>query len=84
MAFRTLHGTEHTIGPDLLEVVSFIGAAVVTGGQVTIRNAGVQHLEMISQVFQRMGVAWETNGEDLFVPASPTEENCLGYGWRYP
>lgn len=63
-----LHGTEHTIGPDLLEVVSFIGAAVVTHGQITIRNAGVQHLEMISQVFQRMGVAWETNGEDLVVP----------------
>jgi UDP-N-acetylglucosamine 1-carboxyvinyltransferase len=63
-----LHGTEHTIGPDLLEVVSFIGAAVVTHGQITIRNAGVGHLEMISQVFQRMGVSWNTNGNDLLVP----------------
>lgn len=65
----TLHGTEHTIGPDLLEVVSFIGAAVVTHGHVTIRNAGVQHLEMISQVFRRMGVAWKVDGNDLTVPA---------------
>jgi UDP-N-acetylglucosamine 1-carboxyvinyltransferase len=63
-----LHGTEHTLGPDLLEVVSFIGAAVVTQGQVTIHNAGVSHLEMISQVFRRMGVTWQTNGNDLLVP----------------
>ncbi len=63
-----LHGTEHTLGPDLLEVVSFIGATVVTHGQVTIRNAGVGHLEMISQMFQRMGVAWQTDGNDLVVP----------------
>jgi UDP-N-acetylglucosamine 1-carboxyvinyltransferase len=65
-----LHGTEHTIGPDLLEVVSFIGAAAVTGGQVTIRNAGVQHLEMISQVFRRLGITWQTTNGDLLVPAS--------------
>ena len=63
-----LHGTEHTIGPDLLEVVSFIGAAVVTHGQITVRNAAVQHLEMISQVFQRMGVSWKIDGNDLLVP----------------
>ena len=66
----SLHGTEHTIGPDLLEVVSFIGAAVVTRGQITIRNAGVEHLEMISQVFRRMGVTWETEGTNLLVPNS--------------
>jgi UDP-N-acetylglucosamine 1-carboxyvinyltransferase len=64
-----LHGTEHTIGPDLLEVVSFVGAAVVTHGHVTVRNAGVQHLEMISQVFRRMGVTWKIDGDDLVVPA---------------
>lgn len=63
-----LHGTEHTIGPDLLEVISFVGATVVTNGQVRIRNAGVQHLEMISHVFRRMGIAWEVDGGDLLVP----------------
>jgi UDP-N-acetylglucosamine 1-carboxyvinyltransferase len=65
-----LHGTEHTIGPDLLEVVSFVGAAIVTHGQVRIRDAGVQHLEMISQVFRRMGVVWKADGNDLLVPES--------------
>jgi UDP-N-acetylglucosamine 1-carboxyvinyltransferase len=64
----SLHGTVHTIGPDLLEVVSFVGAAVVTRGQVKIHDAGIQHLEMISQVFRRMGVFWEVDGNSLLVP----------------
>ena len=63
-----LHGAEHTIGSDLLEVISFVGAAVVTQGSVRIHNAGVQHLEMISQVFRRMGVVWEVDDNDLIVP----------------
>lgn len=62
-----LHGTEHTIGSDLLEVISFVGAAAVTKGQVHIHNAGVQHLEMISQVFRRMGVVWEVDGDGILV-----------------
>jgi UDP-N-acetylglucosamine 1-carboxyvinyltransferase len=65
-----LHGTEYTIGSDLLEVVSFVGASVVTGGQVRIRNAGVQYLKMISHVFGRMGVVWGIDGDDLLVPDS--------------
>lgn len=64
-----LHGGEYTIGPDLLEVVSYIGAAVVTRGSVWIHNAGVPHLEMISQVFRRLGVHWEARGDGIFVPA---------------
>jgi UDP-N-acetylglucosamine 1-carboxyvinyltransferase len=63
-----LHRTEYTIGSDLLEVISFVGASVVTGGEVRIRNAGVQHLEMISHVFHRMGVTWNVDGNDLLVP----------------
>jgi len=63
-----LHGTEYTIGSDLLEVVSFVGASVVTGGQVRIRNAGVQYLKMVSHVFRRMGVVWDVDGNDLLVP----------------
>ncbi len=65
----SLHGGEFTIGPDYLEVVSYIGAAVVTGGSITIRNAGVNQLDMIGLVMDRLGVHWETNNEDLFVPA---------------
>jgi UDP-N-acetylglucosamine 1-carboxyvinyltransferase len=65
---ENLHGGEFTIGPDYLEVVSFIGAAVVTHGELRIRNAGNQYLDMIRFVFRRLGVNWETEGEDILVP----------------
>jgi UDP-N-acetylglucosamine 1-carboxyvinyltransferase len=64
-----LHGCEFTIGPDYLEVVSYIGAAVVTRGSIRIHNAGPQYLDMIGMVFRRLGVTWTVDGEDVFVPA---------------
>lgn len=64
-----LTGGEFAIGPDLLEVVSYIGAAVVTRGEIKIRNAGVEHLEMVRQVFHRLGVHWQIDGNDLIVPS---------------
>lgn len=64
-----LSGGEFTVGPDYLEVVSFIGAAVVTGGSIRIRHAGPEHLDMISIVFRRLGVIWEVSGEDVIVPS---------------
>jgi UDP-N-acetylglucosamine 1-carboxyvinyltransferase len=63
-----LKGTEFEIGPDYLEVVSFIGAAVVTHGSIRIRNAGSKYLDMIRLVFGRLGVVWSTDGEDIIVP----------------
>lgn len=62
-----LHGGEYTIGPDYLEVMSYVGAAAVTKGEVRVRSAGVPHLRMISQVFHRLGVAWTVEGDDLLV-----------------
>ncbi|MBI4730737.1 MAG: UDP-N-acetylglucosamine 1-carboxyvinyltransferase [Chloroflexi bacterium] len=64
-----LHGGEFTIGPDYLEVVSFIGAAVVTRGEIRIRKAGPQYLDMISMVFRRLGVGWIVDGEDIVIPS---------------
>jgi UDP-N-acetylglucosamine 1-carboxyvinyltransferase len=63
-----LHGGEFTIGPDYLEVVSFIGACVVTKGSIRIKNAGPQYLDMIRLVFRRLGVEWEVQGQELVVP----------------
>jgi len=63
-----LHGGEFSIGPDYLEVVSFIGAAVVTKGSIRVKNAGPEYLGMISMVFNRLGVRWEVQGQDIFVP----------------
>lgn len=65
---ESLHGGEFEIGPDYLEVISFVGAAVVTHGSVTIKNAGVQYLDMIKLVFSRLGVTWEERGKDIFIP----------------
>lgn len=63
----SLHGGEFEIGPDYLEVISFVGAAAVTRGSITIKNAGIQYLDMIKLVFARLGVTWEERGKDIFV-----------------
>lgn len=65
-----LSGGEFTIGPDYMEVVSFIGATVVTGGSIRIKNAGPGYLNMVRLVFNRLGVDWEVQGEDILVPAN--------------
>lgn len=62
-----LQGGEFTIGSDYLEVVSYIGATVVTGGEILIKNAGVEYLSMIRLVLNRLGVDFETQGSDVFV-----------------
>jgi UDP-N-acetylglucosamine 1-carboxyvinyltransferase len=62
-----LHGGEYEIGADYLEVVSFIGAAAVSKGSIRIRNAGVEHLEMVRMVFRRLGVDWQIEGNDILV-----------------
>jgi UDP-N-acetylglucosamine 1-carboxyvinyltransferase len=63
-----LHGGEFTIGPDYLEVVSFIGAAIVTHGSIRIHDAGPQYLDMIRLVFGRLGVQWQVESQDIIVP----------------
>lgn len=65
-----LSGGEFAIGADYLEVVSFIGAAAVTGGSIRIRDADPQHLDMVRLVFRRIGVEWEVDGNDVVVPAN--------------
>ncbi|NLX08708.1 MAG: UDP-N-acetylglucosamine 1-carboxyvinyltransferase [Chloroflexi bacterium] len=75
-----LHGGEFRVGADYLEVVSFIGAAVVTGGEIHIREADPEHLAMAALVFRKLGVTWEMDGNDVIVPRgqSLTIERDLG------
>jgi UDP-N-acetylglucosamine 1-carboxyvinyltransferase len=68
-----LKGGEFSVGPDYLEVISFVGAAVVTGGEITIKNAGPEYLPMIEQVFCRLGVSWQVQGNDIFVPSDQSK-----------
>ena len=71
----TIHGVEslggchHSIWPDMIEVGSFIGMAAMTGGDVTIKDAGVRHLGIIPLAFERMGISLEINGDDIRVPS---------------
>jgi len=64
-----LHGGEFTIGPDHIEVGSYIALAAMTHGQVRIRDAAPEHLRMVRMVYDRLGVRVETDGADIVVPA---------------
>jgi len=79
-----LNGGEYTIGPDYLEVVSYIGAAVVTGGEIRIRQAAPHHLDMVRLVFGRLGVEWDVEGEDIDIPAVQKLEITPDVGGKIP
>ena len=64
-----LHGCTHTMLADMIEVGSFIGLAAMTGSDLTIRNAGVAHLGIIPETFERLGIQLKINGDDIHVPA---------------
>jgi UDP-N-acetylglucosamine 1-carboxyvinyltransferase len=66
---RRLHGATFTIGPDHIEVGSLIGLAVVTGSELRIASAGVEHLRMILLGFERLGVECRAEADDIVVPA---------------
>lgn len=63
-----LYGTEHTILPDMIEVGSFIGMAVMTGSELTIKNVSYDNLGIIPDSFRRLGIKLEQRGDDIFVP----------------
>lgn len=63
-----LHGTEHTILPDMIEVGSFIGMAAMTGSSLTIRNVSYDNLGMIPDMFARLGIEIHKSGDDIIIP----------------
>jgi UDP-N-acetylglucosamine 1-carboxyvinyltransferase len=63
-----LGGGEFTLGPDYMEVGSYIGLGAVTGGELRIQNAGVRDLRMTRLVFERLGVRLVFEGDDVIVP----------------
>jgi UDP-N-acetylglucosamine 1-carboxyvinyltransferase len=64
-----LHGTDHTLLADMIEVGSFIGMAAMTGSEITIKNAGIAQLGIIPDVFRKLGIQMEYHGDDIFIPA---------------
>ena len=65
---KSLHGTEHRLLPDMIEVGSFIGMAAMCGNGVRIKDVSLKDLGIIPDAFRRLGVKVEVDGDDLFVP----------------
>ncbi|GJG36517.1 UDP-N-acetylglucosamine 1-carboxyvinyltransferase [Prevotella lacticifex] len=63
-----LHGADHTILPDMIEVGSFIGMGAMVGDGIIIRDASVKNLGIIPDAFRRLGVKIEIDGDDVIVP----------------
>ncbi len=63
-----LHGTQHTLLPDMIEVGSFIGLAAMTRSEITIRKVSYENLGIIPQQFARMGIHFEQRGDDIYIP----------------
>jgi len=66
---KRLRGAEFTIGADFMEVGSYIGLAAVTRGELEIQDAGPEHLRATRIAFNKLGIHWERDGADIFVPS---------------
>jgi len=66
---ESLHGCEHTLLPDMIEVGSFIALAALTESEITIKGAGVQHLGIIPSTFEKLGVSFIVKDDDIFIPS---------------
>jgi len=65
---KTLHGTQHTILPDMIEVGSFIGMAAMNGNGVRIKDVSYDNLGIIPDVFRRMGITINREADDIIIP----------------
>lgn len=81
---RPLGGCSHRIGPDHIEVGSIIGLAAVTKSEITIKNAGVEHLRSTLMGFERLGIRCEKRGDDLFIPADQEMVVQADFGGHIP
>jgi UDP-N-acetylglucosamine 1-carboxyvinyltransferase len=64
----SLHGCEHRVLPDMIEVGSFIGMAAMTGSELTIKDVSYPDLGIIPESFRRLGIKMEQRGDDLYIP----------------
>ena len=78
---KEMHGTTHTILPDMIEVGSFIGLAAMTQSDITIKNAGIDHLGIIPERFQQLGIKMNFTGDDIHIPAAGGLRGTNISGW---
>jgi len=65
---KELGGCSHRMLPDMIEIGSFIGLAAMTQSSIRIKDTGYDHLGMIPDVFRRLGIELERDGDDIVVP----------------
>lgn len=65
----SLKGCSHAMLPDMIEIGSFIGLAAMTQSEITIKNAGVEHLGIIPEKFRQLGIQLEIKGNDIYIPS---------------
>jgi UDP-N-acetylglucosamine 1-carboxyvinyltransferase len=71
---ESLHGTTHTLLPDMIEVGSFIGLAAMTQSDILIKNAGIKHLGVIPERFGQLGIKMNFIGDDIHIPEQDVYE----------
>jgi UDP-N-acetylglucosamine 1-carboxyvinyltransferase len=71
---KHLHAAEHRMLPDMIEIGSFIGLAAMTKSDITIKNAGVEHLGIIPEKFQQLGIKMNIIGDDIHIPSQDSYE----------
>src|SRR5687767_15041823 len=81
---HAIRGGAHEIGPDHIEVGSFIGLAAVTRSEIRIEAAGVEHLRSTLLGFGRLGVTCRIDGDDLVIPAEQSREIQSDFGGHVP
>ena len=63
-----LGGCKHTVLPDMIEIGSWIGVAVMTHSELTIKNVSWENLGQIPNVFRKLGIKFEKRGDDIYIP----------------
>jgi len=69
-----LHGAEHRLLPDMIEIGSFMGMAAITGSEITIKDVCFPELGIIPAIFAKLGIRFELRGDDIFIPSQDSYE----------
>ena len=70
----SLHGCQHRILPDMIEIGSWIGLAAMTRSEITIKNVSWENLGLIPETFRKLGITLEKVGDDIYIPRQETYE----------
>ena len=71
---KSLGGCEHRVLPDMIEIGSWIGVAVMTRSELTIKDVSWENLGQIPNVFRKLGIQLEKRGDDIYIPEQESYE----------